>query len=137
MRGVPGRSGRIARPTRQGMLLSKNRVIRRRAVVGLLIAASLMLLTASYREGSTGVVGSVQRNVVSVTAPFATAAHRVTRPFVDGWHWTTGLVHARNQTAQLATLKVQVGKDASRIAELTSQNAALKAAANWRQQNPQ
>src|SRR6476660_4020951 len=98
------------------MLLSKNRVIRRRAVVGLLVAASLTLLTVSYREGSTGVVGSMQRGVVGVTAPFASAAHRVTRPFVDGWHWTTGLVHARNQT---------------------SQNAALKAAANWRQQNPQ
>src|SRR5579884_2908163 len=109
MRGLRGRSGRIARPTRQGMLLSKNRVIRRRAVVGLLVAASLMLLTASYREGSTGVVGSVQRTVVSVTAPFATVAHRVTRPFVDGWHWTTGLIHARNQTAQLRILRTEVG----------------------------
>jgi rod shape-determining protein MreC len=119
------------------MLLSKNRVIRRRAVVGLLVAASLTLLTVSYREGSTGVVGSMQRGVVGVTAPFASVAHRVTRPFVDGWHWTTGLVHARNQTAQLATLRVQVGKDASRIAALTAQNAALKAAAAYREQNTQ
>ncbi len=47
------------------MLLSKNRVIRRRAVVGLLVAASLTLLTVSYREGSTGVVGSMQRGVAS------------------------------------------------------------------------
>jgi rod shape-determining protein MreC len=61
----------------------------------------------------------------------------VTRPFVDGWHWTTGLVHARNQTAQLATLKVQVGKDASRIADLQAKLASAQAAANWRQQNPQ
>ena len=68
------------------MLLSKNRVIRRRAVVGLLVAASLTLLTMSYREGSTGVVGSMQRGVVELTAPFASVAHRVTRPFVDGWH---------------------------------------------------
>jgi rod shape-determining protein MreC len=119
------------------MLLSKNRVIRRRAVVGLLVAASLMLLTASYREGSTGVVGSVQRNVVSVTAPFATAAHRVTRPFVDGWHWTTGLVHARNQTAQLKILQTQVGQEASTIRQLKSQLAQLQSTAHWVESNPQ
>jgi rod shape-determining protein MreC len=119
------------------MLLSKNRVIRRRAVVGLLVAASLMLLTASYREGSTGVVGSVQRNVVSVTAPFASAAHRVTRPFVDGWHWTTGLVHARNQTAQLKILQTQVGQDASTIRQLKAELAQVQATAHWVQANPQ
>ena len=119
------------------MLLSKNRVIRRRAVVGLLVAASLMLLTASYREGSTGVVGSVQRTVVSVTAPFATVAHRVTRPFVDGWHWTTGLIHARNQTAQLRVLQTQLGQDASKIRQLEAQLAQAQAAANWVQKNPQ
>ena len=100
------------------MLLSKNRVIRRRAVVGLLVAASLTLLTMSYREGSTGVVGSMQRGVVELTAPFASVAHRVTRPFVDGWHWTTGLVHARNQTAELKTLKVKLGLATARNRQL-------------------
>lgn len=113
------------------MLLSKNRVIRRRAVVGLLVAASLMLLTASYREGSTGVVGSVQRTVVSVTAPFATVAHRVTRPFVDGWHWTTGLVHARNQTAELKILRTKLGQAASKNRQLAAELAQAQAAANW------
>jgi rod shape-determining protein MreC len=119
------------------MLLSKNRVIRRRAVVGLLVAASLMLLTASYREGSTGVVGSMQRTVVSVTAPFATVAHRVTRPFVDGWHWTTGLIHARNQTAELKILRTEVGKDASTIRQLQDQLAQVESTAHWVQKNTQ
>ena len=119
------------------MLLSKNRVIRRRAVVGLLVAASLLLLTASYREGSTGVVGSVQRNVVSVTAPFATVAHRVTRPFVDGWHWTTGLIHARDQTAQLKILQTKLGQDASKIRQLTAANAELAKDANYVQNHTQ
>ena len=48
------------------MLLSKNRIIRRRAVVGLLLAASLTLLTLSFRQGSTGVVGEIQRDAVSI-----------------------------------------------------------------------
>jgi rod shape-determining protein MreC len=119
------------------MLLSKNRVIRRRAVVGLLVAASLTLLTMSYREGSTGVVGSIQRGAVSVTAPFASAAHRVTRPFVDGWNWTTGLVHARNQTAQLHIDETKIGQLVSQVNDLKSKLAAAQAQAHWVQANPQ
>src|SRR6476661_3593919 len=119
------------------MLLSKNRVIRRRAVVGLLIAASLTLLTMSYREGSTGVVGSVQNGAVELTAPFASVAHRVTSPFVDAWHWTTGLVDARDQTAKLHQLEAQAGRDASMIQSLRTQLTAAQQAANYVQQNPQ
>ena len=119
------------------MLLSKNRVIRRRAVVGLLVAASLTLLTMSYREGSTGVVGSVQNGVTQVTAPFASVAHRVTSPFVDAWHWTTGLINARDQTARLHQLEAQLGRDTSMINQLQADNATYRAAAHWVQQNPQ
>ena len=89
------------------MLLSKNRVIRRRAVVGLLILAALSLLSLSYRQGSSGVVGDVQRGTSSVTAPLTSAAHRVTQPFVDAWNWGQGLVTARNQDAQLKRLQSQ------------------------------
>ena len=118
------------------MLLQKNRAIRRRAVVGLLVAASLTLLTMSYREGSTGVVGSVQDGAVELTAPFASVAHRVTSPFVDGWHWTTGLIHARNQTAKLHQLQSQVGRDASTITSLRQQLKAARQNAHWVQANP-
>jgi rod shape-determining protein MreC len=119
------------------MLLSKNRVIRRRAVVGLLVAASLTLLTMSYREGSTGVVGSIQHGAVSVTAPFASVAHRVTRPFVDGWNWTTGLIHARNQTAQLNVDQTKIGQLVSQVNELKAKLAASQAQAHWVETNPQ
>jgi len=118
------------------MLLSKNRVIRRRAVVGLLVAASLTLLTMSYREGSTGVVGSVQNGVTEVTAPFASVAHRVTSPFVDAWHWTTGLVNARDQTAKLHRLEAQAGRDAALIKQLQQENTTLKGQAHYVQENP-
>lgn len=118
------------------MLLQKNRVIRRRAVVGLLVAASLTLLTMSYREGSTGVVGSVQNGAVELTAPFASIAHRVTSPFVDAWHWTTGLIDAREQTAKLHRLEAQVGRDASMIKSLEARLATAQKNAHWVQENP-
>jgi rod shape-determining protein MreC len=90
----------------------------------------------SYREGSTGVVGSMQRGVVELTAPFASVAHRVTRPFVDGWHWTTGLVNARNQTAELKTLRTKLGLATARNTQLAAQLATAQALAKWGEQNP-
>jgi rod shape-determining protein MreC len=83
------------------MLIGKNRLIRRRAVIGLLLAASLTLLTLSFRGGSDGVIGVIQRGALSVTAPFSAATTRVTQPFVDAWNWAGGLVDARSQNAQL------------------------------------
>jgi rod shape-determining protein MreC len=101
------------------MLVSKNRVIRRRAVVGLLVLAALALLSLSYRQGSTGLVGDIQRGTSSVTAPFTTAAHRITQPFVDAWDWGGGLINARDQSAALAKLRQE-------YSSVYAQNQALK-----------
>ena len=109
------------------MLLSKNRIIRRRAVVGLLLAASLTLLTLSFRQGSTGLVGEIQRDAVSITAPFATVAHRVTRPAVDAWNWASGLASARDSSEQLKKLRDQYGAQQVRYQAATEEVARLKA----------
>ena len=92
------------------MLLSKNRVIRRRAVVGLLIVASLAILSLSYRQGSAGAVGDVQRSVSTVTTPAAGVVHQITQPFADAWNWTTGLINARDEAARVQSLKAQLSE---------------------------
>ena len=68
------------------MLIGKNRHLRRRAVIGLLLAASLTLLTLSFRQGSEGAIGAIQRGALAITAPFSSATTRVTKPFVDAWN---------------------------------------------------
>jgi rod shape-determining protein MreC len=112
------------------MLLSKNRIIRRRAVVGLLVLAALALLSLSYRQGSTGVVGDIQRGTSSVTAPLTTAANRVTQPFADAWNWTRGLINARNENARLRRYQQQYSALLTkwRVAQgqLTSESALLQ-----------
>src|SRR5947208_4604113 len=90
-----------ASPDRPIMLIGKNRFIRRRAVIGLLLAASLTLLTLSFRWGSDGVIGVIQRGALSITAPFSEATTRVTKPFVDAWNWAGGLVDARSENERL------------------------------------
>jgi len=83
------------------VLIGKNRHLRRRAVIGLLLAASLTLLTLSFRQGSEGAIGAIQRGALAITAPFSSATTRVTKPFVDAWNWTSGLVDARSENAKL------------------------------------
>ncbi len=83
------------------MLIGKNRHLRRRAVIGLLLAASLTLLTLSFRQGSEGAIGAIQRGALAVTAPVSSVTTRITQPFVDAWHWTSGLVDARNENVKL------------------------------------
>jgi rod shape-determining protein MreC len=115
------------------MLVGKNRVIRRRAVVGLLLAASLTLLTLSFREGSQGLIGAAQRGAVSATAPFSEAAHRITQPFVDGYRWAAGLVNARQENERLHRQLEQVGGQQVKVAQLQGEVARLKALLNYQQ----
>ena len=117
------------------MLLSKNRVIRRRAVVGLLIVASLVLLSLSYRQGSTGAVGDVQRTASSVTAPASSVAHRITQPFADAYNWTTGLIDARDRAEKVTTLQNQVSALLVANKLLTANNAQLSALNGFRTTN--
>ena len=70
-------------------------------MIGLLLAASLTLLTLSFRQGSEGAIGAIQRGALAITAPFSSATTRVTKPFVDAWNWTSGLVDARSENAKL------------------------------------
>ena len=114
------------------MLVGKNRVIRRRAVVGLLLAASLTLLTLSFREGSQGVIGAAQRGAVSATAPLSAAAHRVTQPFLDAYRWTAGLVHARSENERLQRLLERAGGQDVQLAQLRQENARLKALLHYK-----
>jgi rod shape-determining protein MreC len=107
------------------MLVGKNRVIRRRAVIGLLLAASLTLLTLSFRQGSEGVIGAIQRGALSVTAPFSEATTRITQPFVDGWNWSRGLFDARSENERLKKLLEQASAAAVQAQAAQDDNARL------------
>jgi rod shape-determining protein MreC len=66
--------------------------------VGCLVAASLVLLTVSFRSTT---LDGVQGAGVAVLRPFEVAATRVARPFRDASSWTRGLFHAKSENRQL------------------------------------
>jgi rod shape-determining protein MreC len=66
--------------------------------VGVLVAASLVLLTVSFRSSA---LDRVQGTGVAVMRPFEVAATRIAQPFRDASSWTRGLFHAKSENRKL------------------------------------
>ncbi len=76
-------------------------VVRRRAVVAVLVVLSLALVTVYFRESDGGVLHSLQSAGASVLRPFEIGAERVARPFRDAAGWVGGLLHAKRDNKRL------------------------------------
>ena len=70
-------------------------------MVGLLVLASLAMITVYFRESPNGGLHDVQSAASSVLRPFEIAANRVARPFEDAWNWTADLFHAKSENEKL------------------------------------
>jgi rod shape-determining protein MreC len=72
-------------------------VRRRRAVLGLLVASSLILLTAYFGESAGGGLHSIQRGVLDVVSPVQEGASRVLKPVRDLFGWGGDTLDAKGQ----------------------------------------
>jgi len=81
---------------------SRNRsALRRRAIVGVLVLLSLILITVSFRSPATGAVHGIQTAGATVLRPFELGAERIAQPFRDVYGYFSGLVHAKRENARL------------------------------------
>src|SRR3954465_11298206 len=72
-------------------------VRRRRAVLLVLVAASLILLTAYFGEGQAGGLHSAQRGALGALSPIQEGASRVLKPFRDLFGWFGDTIDAKDQ----------------------------------------
>ncbi|QEC49688.1 rod shape-determining protein MreC [Baekduia soli] len=72
-------------------------VRRRRAVLGLLVVSSLILLTAYFGEPAGGALHSVQRGVLQVVSPIQEGASRALKPVRDLFGWVGDTVSAKGE----------------------------------------
>jgi rod shape-determining protein MreC len=99
-------------------------VRRRRAVLGLLVVVSLILLTAYFGESPSSPLHSVQRGIVAVLSPVQTGASKALSPVRDVANWVSDTLRAKSQRDQLQR----------RVQELNKQVAAYRSAAIQNQQ---
>jgi rod shape-determining protein MreC len=79
----------------------RKQVRRRRAVLVLLVAASLTFLSLHFREGSGGPLHGVQRAVAAALGPVEEGANRALKPARDLVNWFGETFRARGERARL------------------------------------
>ncbi len=75
--------------------------LRRRLVVGVLVLASLVLVSLSFRSDGSGPLAGAQTAGASVLRPFAVGFERVAQPFRDVYGWADSLLAARSEAEEL------------------------------------
>lgn len=97
----------------------RKQVRRRRAVFGVLLVCSLLLLTAYFGESVGGPFHSVQRGVLTVLTPIQEGASRALKPVRDLAGWFGDTFHAKSERDKLKRenqrlTKLVVGAEAAR-----------------------
>jgi rod shape-determining protein MreC len=91
--------------------------------VACLVAASLVLLTVSFRSNA---LDGVQGAGVSVMRPFEVAATRVAQPFRDASSWTRGLFRAKSENRKLTRQVEELRREVAGLAAARQANAYLE-----------
>jgi rod shape-determining protein MreC len=91
--------------------------------VACLVAASLVLLTVSFRSNA---LDGVQGAGVSVMRPFEVAATRVAQPFRDAASWTRGLFRAKSENRKLTRQVEELRREVAGLAAARQANAYLE-----------
>ena len=105
-------------------------VRRRRAVLGLLVAGSLILLTAYFGESAGGGLHSVQRGVVEVVSPIQEGASRALKPVRDLIGWVGDTIDAKGEVKQLRAERNQLRERAITGAAAARENDQLRGLLN-------
>ena len=89
------------RASASSTLARDRKTIRRRLIVVVLVLLSLVLLTISFRESSSGPLHRFQGYGSEATRPFQVVADRIARPFEDGYGWIHSMSKAKKENKQL------------------------------------
>jgi rod shape-determining protein MreC len=100
-------------------------VRRRRAVLGLLVVISLILLTAYFGESPSSPLHSVQRGIVAVLSPVQAGASKVLSPVRDVANWTSDTLRAKSQRDQLQKQVQELNKEVAQYHSAWIQNRQL------------
>jgi rod shape-determining protein MreC len=105
-------------------------VRRRRAVLGLLVVSSLILLTAYFGERSGGALHNVQRGILEVVSPIQEGASRALKPVRDLFGWVGDTVSAKGDLQQTRAERDKWREDAIRNQTAARDNAQLRGLLN-------
>jgi rod shape-determining protein MreC len=101
-------------------------VRRRRTVLALLVALSLILLTAYFGESAGGGLHAVQRGAMEVFAPIQEGANRALKPFRDLFRWFGDTLDAKDRADELETERDALRRQVAELEVQGRENAELR-----------
>ncbi|HWI71741.1 MAG TPA: rod shape-determining protein MreC [Baekduia sp.] len=101
-------------------------VRRRRAVLGLLVVSSLILLTAYFREPTGGALHNVQRGILEVVSPIQEGASKAIKPITNLFGWVGDTVSAKGDLKDARKERDQWRAQAIRSQAAVRENAQLR-----------
>jgi rod shape-determining protein MreC len=101
-------------------------VRRRRAVLALLVACSLILVTAYFGESAGGGLHSVQRGVLEVVSPIQEVASRALKPFRDLVGWAGDTISAKGKLKSVKAERDRLRAELIAAQSAQSQNRELQ-----------
>jgi rod shape-determining protein MreC len=115
-------------------MFSRSPVQRRRAVLAVLLAVSLVLLTIYFSEPVGGGLHAIQRGAGEVLSPMEEGASRIFKPFSDLAGWVSDVADAKKENKQLKsevqTLRGQLAQLATDKREAEQLRALTQVSAN-------
>jgi rod shape-determining protein MreC len=104
----------------------KQSVRRRRAVLALLVALSLVLLTAYFGESAGGGLHALQRGVMTVLTPIQEGTSRALKPFRDLFGWFDDTLDAREERDRLRKERNELRRQVIGARAAQRENAQLR-----------
>jgi rod shape-determining protein MreC len=101
-------------------------VRRRRAVLGLLVASSLILLTAYFGESAGGGLHAAQRGFLEVFSPVENVASTAVKPLRDLFGWFGDTIDAKGENKQLKKERDELRARLARAAVAAQQGQRLQ-----------
>jgi rod shape-determining protein MreC len=101
-------------------------VRRRRAVLAVLVACCIVLLTAYFGESSSGTLHATQRGAMEVLAPVQEGANRALKPFRDLFGWFGDTMDAKQERDELRDERDTLRQEVARLELERSENEELR-----------
>jgi rod shape-determining protein MreC len=101
-------------------------VRRRRAVLGLLVASSLILLTAYFGESAGGGINAAQRGFLEVFSPVESVASTAVKPVRDLFGWFGDTIDAKSENKSLKKERDELRQRLARVSVAAQQGQRLQ-----------
>lgn len=100
-------------------------------MIGVLVLASLVLISLSFRSGDSGPLSGVQSAGASVLRPFAVGFERIAQPFRDVYSWADSMLTAQSEVEELRAELQELRQREIQSAYALQENIYLREALNY------